>query len=316
MAKIPVIILTGFLGSGKTTLLAQILECHRDKSIAVVVNERGQMGLDAQILTHLCFIQENVRLLQGGCVCCAYRQDLIDCLKELIDQDRISHVILETTGIANPAPILFSLLNDVFLSQHFFPQSVITCLDAVHGFLHLKENIEAQNQITASDVVVVTKTDLQNDFEKLRACIQSTNPTATIHDKARMDLSALLQQGTFVKKDIVFTSAHQNFRTLCMEFEELLDWSAFTLWLSFLLYKHGNAILRTKGILRTNSGQCIALNGVQHIIYPPTHLGKTQEKASQLVFILKDLDPQRIYFSFKTLLKALGIEFNPRMQLT
>ncbi|MFC3848350.1 GTP-binding protein [Helicobacter baculiformis] len=99
-----------------------------------------------------------------------------------------------------------------------------------------------------------------------------------------------------------------------MEFEERIDWSAFALWLSFLLYRYGDRILRTKGLIRTEQA-CIALNGVQHIIYPPTHLNPTQERLSQLVFILKDLDPQAIYTSLTTLFNALGIAWCPRMSL-
>ncbi|MFC3848349.1 CobW family GTP-binding protein [Helicobacter baculiformis] len=194
MAKIPVSILTGFLGSGKTTLLAQILECHANCAIAVVVNECGQVGLDTQTLAHLHYVPEKMRLLEGGCACCVQRQDLIETLKELILADRLDHVLIETSGIANPAPILFSLLHDVFLSQHFTPHNLISCLDGVHGLVHLRENIEAQNQIVASNVVVITKTDLQDSFAPLAALVASTNPTATIYNKAHMDIACLLQE--------------------------------------------------------------------------------------------------------------------------
>ncbi|WP_120951193.1 GTP-binding protein [Helicobacter sp. L8] len=316
MAKIPVSILTGFLGSGKTTLLAQILERCANRAIAVVVNECGQVGLDTQVLAHLRYVPEKMRLLQGGCVCCAYRQDLIDSLKALISDSCIDHVVVETSGIANPAPILFSLLHDVFLSQHFIPHNVITCLDGVHGFSHLKDNVEAQHQIATSNVVVITKTDLQDSFAKLSTLVASTNPTATLYDKARIDVACLLQESP--TSPICATPpqhTHQYFRTLCLEFEERIDWSAFSLWLSFLLYQYGDRILRTKGIIRTEQA-CIALNGVQHIIYPPTHLSPTQEHLSQLVFILKDLDPQAIHTSLKTLFRALGVAFNPRHSVT
>ncbi|WP_104695145.1 CobW family GTP-binding protein [Helicobacter salomonis] len=313
MAKIPISILTGFLGSGKTTLLAQILEAHRSQNLAVVVNEWGEVGLDAQVLKHLCFVPERIRLLQGGCVCCHYRQDLIDSLR-VIAQEAPDHVILETSGIANPAPILFSLIHDVFLSQHFKVQSVITCLDALLGAQHLEKHTEAQNQIATSSVVVITKTDLQDNFNALSSLVVSINPTALIYDKAKLDPLVLLQEN-LLTSPIPTPTPHPHFQTLCLELEACLDWSAFTLWLSFLLYRYGDRILRTKGIIQTHEA-CVALNGVQHIIYPPTHLNHIHGQKPQLVFILKDLNPQDIHNSLQTFLKALGIEFRARVCLS
>lgn len=181
---ITVIIVTGFLGSGKTTLLSNWLPNPIFRRTAVIVNEFGQVGLDQRILRR---IEEKTILLGGGCACCKVRQDLVDELTRIVDdRDKgkmdIDQVLIETSGLADPAPILFSIMTDSVLRHHYRVGCVISCLDAVNGNLHLDANIESVKQIAVSDRVIITKTDLVNPevVPALMQRIQTVNPTARI----------------------------------------------------------------------------------------------------------------------------------------
>ena len=166
MPKIPVLLITGFLGSGKTSFLGEYLSAKGDKSTALIINELGQIALDQRVLkSSVSYADEQMLYLNSGCVCCNKRLDLVNSLKSLLDSydkqnQKLGRVIIETTGLANPAPILWTLLSDVFLSAHFATQGVIACVDALNGFLHL-ENNEARQQIIFADSVLLTKTDLK-----------------------------------------------------------------------------------------------------------------------------------------------------------
>ncbi|KYD11720.1 CobW family GTP-binding protein [Saccharococcus caldoxylosilyticus] len=182
--KRPVIVVTGFLGSGKTTLLRSILSAPSMEYTAVLVNEFGKVGLDHHLLRK---VDENIRLLGGGCLCCTVREDLVKALLDLLDMDqrgmiKLERVIIETSGLADPAPILFTVLTDPILQHHFYIECVIVTIDAVNGHLHLDHQPESIKQVVVADKIIVTKTDLvtSEDVENLSTRLHSINPTAKI----------------------------------------------------------------------------------------------------------------------------------------
>ncbi len=323
---ITVIIVTGFLGSGKTTLLSNWLPNPIFRRTAVIVNEFGQVGLDQRILRR---IEEKTILLGGGCACCKVRQDLVDELTRIVDdRDKgkmdIDQVLIETSGLADPAPILFSIMTDSVLRHHYRVGCVISCLDAVNGNLHLDANIESVKQIAVSDRVIITKTDLVNPevVPALMQRIQTVNPTARIlcSDNGRIDPENVLaaEDGLYIREERVQQamkngSHKSSVKSIAVGFNQCLNWAAFGLWLSALLYAHGEEIYRVKGILDTGSGGPVLLNGVQHIIHPPKHLDSWEnEQKSEIVFIMRDIDPHVILESLQAFQRIIGAEANIR----
>ena len=196
MPKIPITLITGFLGSGKTSFLREFLSTHNDSGTALIINELGQVALDQRVLKpSVHYADEQMLYLNAGCLCCTKRLDLIESLKALLDGyeargEALRQVIIETTGLANPAPILWTLLSDAFLCAHFVLQGSIACVDALGGLLQL-ENDEARQQIVCSDSVLLTKTDLNADTKALRAEILAINPSVAIFDKRGLSYKVL-----------------------------------------------------------------------------------------------------------------------------
>lgn len=306
MAKIPILILTGFLGSGKTTLLGEILRENADKKFSIIINEFGEVGLDHSIINQeITHTQEKTLLLQGGCACCNKREDLVQSLRDMLDKP-LDYVIIETTGLANPAPILFSLQSDSVLQHHFFISQILTCIDCLNAPLHLK-NPEAKAQVAASDRIILTKQDAYQDTHKdslqeILGLIANHNAIAEILPKSEVDFSSILDFSThslsmrqYSPQNTHDTATH----SLSIAFSGILDWNAFCVWLSALLYQYGEDILRIKGILDTDDGYPVAINGVQHIIHPPTHLKEwDKERHSEIVLIFRNLKKESLVESF------------------
>lgn len=320
--KIPFTIITGFLGSGKTTLLSHWLREERSKNAAVIVNEFGAVGLDHRILRR---IEEKTKLLSGGCVCCNIREDLIIELSALLNarqsgQSEVDQVIIETTGLADPAPILFSIFTHPVLQHHFYIRGVVTTVDAVNGALHIRCNPAAVKQIAAADKIILTKADLA-DSQKLHRQIQRINPAAKIFTAS----NGILAPSDVLADDALSESCEQKARwatDTCMDsgatvseiysvsirFYEPLDWVAFGLWLSMLLHSHGENMFRVKGIVDVGGAGPVVLNGVQHIIHPPQHLEswESEERRSEIVFIMKKLTTHEILASLQAFQNVIG----------
>lgn len=322
--KLPFILITGFLGSGKTTLLRGWLKDERFRRAAVIVNEFGTVGLDHRVLKR---VEEKTTLLQGGCACCNVRDDLVRELTRILnerDQDGgINCVIMETTGLADPAPIMFSILTHPVLQHHFYIDRVITTLDAVNGKLHLDRNPESVKQLAAADHIVLTKTDLadRSTLEALRVRVKTLSPTASVAEAENGNLDAaavfdgaptrtapnadlgLLRQS---EKSAAVHAA--GIRSMSVRFYEPLDWVAFGLWLSMLLYARGEQMLRVKGIVDAGESGPVVLNGVQHIIHPPQHLDSwlQEERRSEIVFIMKQISPDEILASLRAFQDVIG----------
>ncbi len=179
--KLPVTVLTGFLGSGKTTVLARLLKNPQLKDTAIIVNEFGEVGLDHDLLQRT---DEDLILLANGCVCCTVRGDLVEAFHKLEAQRlagaSFDRVIIETTGLADPAPILHTLMSDESVTAHYRLAQVITTLDAVNAMATLDQHPEAVKQAAVADRILLTKTDMSGDVDALRDRIAALNPAAPV----------------------------------------------------------------------------------------------------------------------------------------
>jgi G3E family GTPase len=320
---IPITVLTGFLGSGKTTLLQRLLHSPKMARTVVLINELGEIGLDHLLVER---VDESVVLLQSGCICCSIRDDLKSALRGLLgrrDRGEIPHfdrVVIETTGLADPAPILYTLLGEPVVRHHFRIETVITTVDAVNAELHLSRNPEGVKQVAAADRIVVTKTDIADPDQTaaVREELGRLNPSAELLDAAQLpdasdgslDADRLLaprrfesslrsraqpQVETGERAYVTGLRRHSaEVASLSLALEEPLDWTAFGIWLSMLLNRHGDNVLRVKGILQVSGTSTpVFINAVQHIVHPPQHLVRwpTEDHRSRIVFITRGIDP-------------------------
>jgi G3E family GTPase len=323
----PITIITGFLGSGKTTLLRRLLASPEMHDTAVLVNEFGEVGLDHYLVQRL---DEQTILLDHGCVCCTVRQDLVQALTALLDHDQrgliapLRRVVIETTGLADPAPLVFTVVTDPMLQHHFRIDSVVTTVDAVNGPLHLDRHPVSRKQVALADEIIITKTDLAlpDTVMMLRERLRSYNPTARMTTAVLGDLDPQWLPGAPASHATVARNSgpvlpellqqtpphHAEIRSLALTFTQPLDWIAFSVWLSMLLHAHGEAVLRVKGLLNVGATGPVVLNGVQHILHPPEHLAAWpgEDQRSHLVFILHALDPEAIRTSLQAFQHLLG----------
>ena len=336
--KRPITVVTGFLGSGKTTLLRRVLAGAETHGTAVLINEFGEVGLDHHLVQQ---VDEQTILLGNGCVCCTVREDLVQALRDLLDQDQrgasapLKRLIVETTGLADPAPILFTVETDPMLRHHFRIERVITTVDAVNGHHHLDHHVVSMRQVAAADAVIITKTDMAAPdlAELLMTRLRSVNPSATFTTSIFGDidpgwvfapgvrdiqagrpphaspLAAPLSTGEPPAPD-------SDTRSISFTFDRPLDWVAFSVWLSMLLHAHGERVLRVKGLLNVGATGPVVLNGVQHIIHAPEHLPAwpDADRRSHLVFILHGLEPLAIERSLQAFQRLLGAQ--PRVDAT
>ncbi len=316
-ARIPVNILTGFLGSGKTSLLKRLLPSAAFSNCAILINELGQIALDHELID---IVDQETIVLSSGCICCGIRTDLADALLEL-NRKRDSglvpafdRVVIETTGLADPVPVINTILGDPKLHFHFRAGAVVTTVDAVNGSRQLAEHPESVKQAVVADRLVITKADIADSrsVASLQRALNDINPVARVivsrddADEAQV-LAHEDPDEPSVARDLVNCPAHQtrsmlfgeqgrrlgamhapNVRTLSLSIDTPLDWAAFGVWFSMLLHCHGSRIWRVKGILNIEgSPQPTVIHGVQHLIHPPSHLPKwpSDDHRSRLVLI-------------------------------
>lgn len=308
--KTPVALLTGFLGSGKTTLLQQLLAHPAMGETAVIVNELGEVAIDHHLLRR---VDERTVVLGNGCVCCTLRGDLADELRDLLGRrDRgeippFRRVVVETTGVADPAPIVYTLLAEPVVKHHFELERVITTVDAVHG-LRAPESVA---QVAAADRLVVTKTDLA-PARLLGIRLGALNPTATIVEASFGELEPDVLFGgedrrlRGVSGEHDHEHAHDGVQAHSLVFDEPLDWTAFGVWLTMLLAARGSDVLRVKGLIDVGGPGPLLLNGVQHVVHPPVHLDRwpDHDRRSRIVFIGRALDRSALESSLAAFQRA------------
>ena len=321
----PVIIITGFLGSGKTTLLNHLLKHPSLGDAAVLVNEFGEVGLDHHLLE---VIDHHTVLLASGCICCTIRDDLKSAVLELHERrargeiPAFRRVIIETTGLADPTPIIATFMHDLELRHRYRLALVITTVDVVNGIQQLAEHPESAKQAAVADRIVLTKGDLAppNALAHLRTRLTEINPTAefVVGRGGIVEVSTLLQgdiylpqnRGTevaqwFASEATPAAHAHPldrnrhnaRIHSFCVIVGQPLEWSAFGIWLTMLLHCHGTNVLRVKGLLNVRGETTpVVINGVQHLVHPPVHLAQwpDTDQRSRIVFIVQNLTQTQI----------------------
>jgi G3E family GTPase len=335
--KIPVTLVTGFLGSGKTTLISKLL-LHPDmRRVAVVINEIGEIGIDHDLVT---LSSENITLLANGCICCSVRTDLQETLRDLFAQRRVGEVfdfdrvIVETTGLADPAPVVQTLASDTLLAAHYRLDGLITLVDGLHGVGQIDQQTEAVKQIAIADKILVTKTDLTSaeHLETLCGRIRQLNSHSPIEfirqgevdpkrlidlglSSSRASLKTLQFLGEALTDDAVSadgagrylgqrSAAHNAaVKTLSLRFTEPFEWLSFSSALELLTTLRGPDLLRMKGIVNVD-GDPVVVQGVQHIIETPVKMDRwpSEDKDSRLVFIVRNMELEVI----RNLFQAVG----------
>jgi G3E family GTPase len=314
--KIPVTIVTGFLGSGKTTLLNHLLAQPQLARTAVIVNEYGEQGIDHDLLR---FAQEKVLLLENGCVCCALRGDLQQTLRDLFLAQRqgeigsFERVLLETTGLADPAPVLQTLLSDTMLLGQFRLNGVVTCIDAYHARTNFDAHPEARKQAALADRLIITKSDQVDAaaLAELSALLAGLAPLALvgIADHGVIDASFVtdigLQDaradaaridrwlGVTADSGRVGRQYHDaSIATFTLRFERPFSVRAFEQSIEVLTGLRGPDLLRVKGLVNIEGEPGpVVVQGVQHLFHPPVALPAwpDSDHASRLVFITRGI---------------------------
>lgn len=332
--KIPVTVITGFLGSGKTTLISKLL-LHPDmKRVAVVINEIGEIGIDNDLVT---MSSENISLLANGCICCSVRTDMQETLRDLFARrhsgeiPEFDRVIIETTGLADPAPVVQTLASDTMLEAQYRLDGLVSLVDGFNGSYQIENQAEVVKQIAIADLILISKSDLiqLSELDLLKSQISEINPRAKILlvtngeldpyslinlglSSARVSAKTLSFLGTFLNDDNQnapkylgdFSQKHNsNIKTHSLRFEDPFTWEAASSALELLTTLRGADLLRVKGILNIE-GKPVVIQGVQHIFHPPVTLDAwpSDDHASRVVFITTNISAQTI----ESLFKAVG----------
>jgi G3E family GTPase len=333
--KLPVTLITGYLGSGKTTLIARLLRDPGMNRSAVIINELGEVGIDHELVQSA---SEKTALLANGCLCCAVMTDLQQTLRELFARRRAGDVIdfervfVETSGLADPVPVLHTLRTDGVLGAHYRLDAVVAVVDAVNGMEQLERAPEAPRQVAVADRIVVTKPDLagENAVRALEERLQRINPYAerTVSLNGELDVAFLRdvsprsvrasaqeldrwlsasalartaerpEQGAYLGERARPVSVHDaSIRSFCLWFDRPSTWDAFTGAVQLLTSLRGADLLRVKGLVNV-AGETgpVVVQGAQHLFHPPVTLESwpSEDRRSRIVFIVRQLEREAV----------------------
>ena len=346
--RTPLTVLSGFLGSGKTTLLNRLLSDPRLGDTAVIINEFGEIGLDHRLVES---VDGELVLLKSGCICCTLRSDLESAVRTLLARrDRaevppFARIVVETTGLADPAPIMQMTLNNPLVSNFCTLEGVATTVDAVHIERQLTEHPVSRKQVALADRLLVTKLDLRPDgLPVIEPLLRRTNTLAPIRvlpvpsgrglagsrDGTLLDVEAILPRraptaGDQARRWLDFSAtrsaplshaADDGIAALCLSSDTPLDWLVFQAWLATIRSRFGEQLLRAKGILHLQGeADPVVVHGVHHVFHPPVQLERAAagpddrdagQTVSRLVMIFRDAPIDAIRDSFDEVLAASG----------
>jgi G3E family GTPase len=326
-APLPLTVLTGFLGAGKTSLLNRLLDDPALAETAVLINEIGEIALDHLLVRR---VGDNIVMLASGCLCCTVRGDLVEALEGLLrdlDNGRVvfRRLMIETTGLADPAPVLHTIMLHPYLVMRLRLDGVVTVVDAVNGPDTLDRHPEAVKQVAVADRIVLSKSDLIDTPERRAASqrlltrLLDLNPSAPILDVAGDEATAarLLDCGLYdpdrkhpdvrrwlAEEAVAAVERHvpdrhdDRIRTFSVATDAPIPASALEMFLDILRSMHGPDLLRLKGVVKLaeTPDAPLVIHGVQHVLHPPTTLPAwpDADQRTRLVFIVRDIDPRRI----------------------
>ena len=312
---IPVTVLTGYLGAGKTTLLNRILTENHGRKYAVVINEFGELGVDNDLVVDT---DEEVFEMNNGCICCTVRGDLIRIVNGLMKRrDKFDGIIIETTGLANPAPVAQTFFVDDGVRARTRLDAIVTVVDAKNLPARLLDSAEAGDQIAFADVIVLNKTDLvtPEELEAVEAQIRAINRFATIHRTIRSEVAIadVLNQGAFdLNRVLAHTPAfltedehehNDEINSMSFTLEKPIDPEKFNAWIGVLLAERGQDLLRTKGILSyKDDDRRFAFQAV-HMIADGGFVGPWKDgdpRISRIVFIGRNLNRPQFRRGFES----------------
>ena len=308
--RFPVSLLTGFLGAGKTTLLNRLLRHPAMAGTAVVINEFGEVALDQLFVERT---EGEVVVLANGCLCCSLNGDLEGIVGTLFEKraagavPEFERLVVETTGLADPAPIMQLLINSPLLGRSFRLDAVVTAVDAVHGARSLDEHEEAVKQAAMADRLVVTKSDLA-DPSPLEERLRAINPGAAIHRvvMGEIDPALLFGAGDVALKDPAkwlgpIEHLHHHGRdaidALCLRAQAPLDWRELQRFLTRIRVREADRLLRVKGIVNVEGEKGpVVIHGVHHVFHPPVALAAwpDADRTTRIVVIARGLDRARL----------------------
>jgi G3E family GTPase len=313
--QIPVTVLTGYLGAGKTTLLNRVLSEDHGRRYAVIVNEFGQIGIDNELIVSA---DEEVFEMNNGCICCTVRGDLIRIIGNLLKrQGQLDAILIETTGLADPAPVAQTFFVDQEVRERTTLDSIVTVVDAKNLLARLEDSHEAAEQVAFADTILLNKVDLVpgEGLARVEARVRAINPTATIHrtERCEIPVDAILGRRAFeldriltIEPNFLGEDDHQHDDAISsVSLSELrpLDMAKFDAWMGALLRERGQDILRSKGILHMQGSDHRFVFQAVHMLIEgatgkPWESGET--RGSKLVFIGRALQPAELRKSFES----------------
>ena len=317
--KFPVSVITGFLGSGKTTLINKLLKRPDMNRVAVIVNEFGEQAIDNDLVE---VSSEQMMLLNNGCLCCVLRGDLQETLRDLFVKRRngdiidFTRVVIETTGLADPAPVMQTLMTDDMLLANYRLDCVVTLADAVNGIEQLDTMQEPVKQAALADRIVITKSDIAGEeaTARLEARLRELNPQAPIKRavNGEIELDFLINVGLRnvkgkledIERWMGEPDEHgehprhdEKVKSFCLRFAEPMTWNSFSQTMEVLSALRGSDMLRVKGLVNVadHKGPMV-IQGVQHLFHPPVELNEwpSADHSTRIVFITRNIPRETI----------------------